>query len=180
MTARRTAHRRTDLHRWPRGSENFGDAAIMGWRQYITDMKEPSRVGVFKYFAVQRSQLGCPHAGLRSRLRLRQRAAAAVHAVDRDLTPFKKSGGKLISYAGWMDPVVPPQHGRVLRRRRQGDGRLRQDARLLPPVHGARHGPLLRRPGAEHVRCVTALENWVEKGVAPDKFIATHSTARQG
>ena len=32
-----------------------------------------------------------------------------MHAVDRDLTPFKKSGGKLIAYAGWMDPVVPPQ-----------------------------------------------------------------------
>ena len=30
--------------------ENFGESAIMGWRQYITDMKEPSRVGVFKYW----------------------------------------------------------------------------------------------------------------------------------
>ena len=32
-----------------------------------------------------------------------------MHAVDRDLTPFKKSGGKLITYTGWLDPVVPPQ-----------------------------------------------------------------------
>src|ERR1700694_3520330 len=30
-------------------------------------------------------------------------------AVEKDLTPFKKHGGKLVMYTGWADSVVPPQ-----------------------------------------------------------------------
>ena len=30
---------------WPRGSESFGEHRSKGWRQYLTDPKEPSRVG---------------------------------------------------------------------------------------------------------------------------------------
>jgi feruloyl esterase len=32
-------------------------------------------------------------------------------------------------------------------------------------------------PGPNTFDAVTALENWVEKGIAPEKLIATHSTA---
>ena len=32
-----------------------------------------------------------------------------MSAVEKDLTPFKKRGGKLLMYTGWSDPVVPPQ-----------------------------------------------------------------------
>ena len=31
-------------------------------------------------------------------------------------------------------------------------------------------------PGPNTFDALTALENWVEKGIAPDKLIATHST----
>jgi feruloyl esterase len=32
-------------------------------------------------------------------------------------------------------------------------------------------------PGPNTIDAITALENWVEKGIAPDKLIATKSTA---
>ena len=32
-------------------------------------------------------------------------------------------------------------------------------------------------PGSNTFDTLTAIENWVEKGIAPDKIIATHSTA---
>ena len=94
---------------WPRGSESFGDAAIQGWRQYITDTKEPSRVGVFSYFLFNDPNWDVRTLDYDRDLAYMNERLPHMHAVDRDLTPFKKSGGKLIAYAGWMDPVVPPQ-----------------------------------------------------------------------
>ena len=72
-----------------------------------------------------------------------------MHAVDRDLTPFKKSGGKLISYAGWMDPVVPPQDTAAyyegVAKVMGGYDKTRDFYRLFMAPG---HGPLLRRARA--------------------------------
>ena len=100
-----------------------------------------------------------------------------MHAVDRDLTPFKKSGGKLISYAGWMDPVVPPQDTAAyyegVAKVMGGYDKTRDFFRLFTaPGMGHCAGG----PGPNSFDALTALEQWVEKGVAPDKLIATHST----
>ncbi|MEO7135634.1 MAG: tannase/feruloyl esterase family alpha/beta hydrolase, partial [Vicinamibacterales bacterium] len=88
---------------WPRGSEAFGDSAIQSWRQYIVDMKEPSRAGVFKYFLFNDPNWDVRSLDYDRDLAYAEQRIPHLHAVDRDLTPFKKSGGKLISYAGWMD-----------------------------------------------------------------------------
>ena len=134
---------------WPRGSENFGDAAIMGWRQYITDMKEPSRVGVFKYWLFNDPNWDVRTLDYDRDFAYTNERLPHMHAVDRDLTPFKKSGGKLISYAGWMDPVVPPQDTAAyyegVAKVMGGYDKTRD---FYPPVHGARHGPLRRRSRA--------------------------------
>ncbi len=100
-----------------------------------------------------------------------------MHAADHNLAPFKKSGGKLISYAGWMDPVVPPQDTAAyyegVAKLMGGYDKTRDFFRLfMAPGMGHCAGG----PGPNSFDMLTALENWVEKGVAPDKILATHST----
>jgi feruloyl esterase len=164
---------------WPKGSEAFGDTPNQSWRQYITDMKEPSRVGVFKYWL-----FNDPNWDVRTLDFDRDFAYATerlpfMHAVDQNLAPFKKSGGKMISYAGWMDPVVPPQDTAAyyegVAKVMGGYDKTRDFYRLFmaPGMGHCGGGP---GPALNQVDAVIALEQWVEKGVAPDKLMATHNT----
>ena len=98
-------------------------------------------------------------------------------AVERDLSPFKKRGGKLIMYAGWMDPVVPPQDNvayyEAVAKTMGGYDKTRDFFRLfVAPGMGHCSGG----PGPNTFEALTALEQWVEKGVAPDALLATHGT----
>ena len=98
-------------------------------------------------------------------------------AVEKDLTPFKKRGGKLLMYTGWSDPVVPPQdtvaYYDAVVKTMGGLEKTREFYRFfIAPGMGHCSGG----PGPNQFDHLTALEQWVEKGVAPDKMIATHST----
>jgi feruloyl esterase len=163
---------------WPKGSENFGESAIQGWRQYITDMKEPSRAGVFKYWLFNDPNWDVRTLDYDRDFAYANERLPFMHAVDQNLAPFKKAGGKLISYAGWMDPVVPPQdtaaYYESVAKVMGGYDKTRDFYRLFTaPGMGHCSGG----PGPNAFDMLTALENWVEKGIAPDKIIATHSTA---
>lgn len=163
---------------FPRGSEGFGDAAIQSWRQYITSPREPARIGVFRHFLFHDENWKVSSLDYDRDLAYAEERIAHLAAVDRDLTPFKKRGGKLIMYAGWMDPVVPPQDNvayyEAVAKTMGGYDRTRDFFRLfVAPGMGHCAGG----PGPNTFDALTALENWVEKGVAPDTLLATHSTA---
>ncbi|MEO5739539.1 MAG: tannase/feruloyl esterase family alpha/beta hydrolase, partial [Vicinamibacterales bacterium] len=162
---------------WPRGSEAFGENAGQSWRSYITDAKEPSRVGVFKYWLFNDPNWDVQTLDFDRDFEFANERLPFMHAVDQNLAPFKKSGGKLISYAGWMDPVVPPQDTAAyyegVAKVMGGYDRTRDFYRLfMAPGMGHCSGG----PGPNQFDAVTALEQWVEKGVVPDKLMATHST----
>ncbi len=81
-------------------------------------------------------------------------------------------------YTGWSDPVVPPQDTVAyydgVAKTMGGIEKTRDFYRFfLAPGMGHCGGG----PGPNQFDHLTALEQWVEKGVAPDKMIATHSTA---
>ena len=81
-------------------------------------------------------------------------------------------------YTGWADPVVPPQDtaayyeavveddGRHATRRASSSGSSPRRAWATAPAG----------PDRTSSTRSTALEQWVEKGVAPDKLIASHVT----
>ena len=74
-----------------------------------------------------------------------------VDAVNPDLSKFKSSGGKLLLTHGWSDTGITPETTIwYYDSRSQQDGE--EPERLDAPVHGARHGPLWRRPWRQHVR----------------------------
>jgi feruloyl esterase len=162
---------------WPRGSEGFGDSAIQGWRQYVLDPQEPMRVGFFRYFLFHDPNWDYRTVDWDRDLAYAEQKMPYMAAVDRDLSPFKKRGGKLLMYTGWADPVVPP-HDTVayydaVVKAMGGLDRTREFYRFfLAPGMGHCSGG----PGPNQFDALTALEHWVEKGVAPDKLIASHTT----
>jgi feruloyl esterase len=162
---------------WPRGSESFGDSPIQGWRQYLTTPREPSRIGVFRHFLFHDASWKLSLLDYDRDLAFAESQIPHLAAVDKDLSPFKKSGGKLIMYAGWMDPVVPPQDNAAyyesVARRMGGYDKTRDFFRFFTaPGMGHCSGG----PGPNQFDALTALEQWVEKGNAPDSLLATRST----
>jgi feruloyl esterase len=100
------------------------------------------------------------------------------NAQNPDLRKFKASGGKMILYHGWDDLEVPPamsaDYYETTTRTMGGLDNTRDFFRLymMPSVAHCRRGP-----GPDGIDTQTAIENWVEKGIAPD-FILAHKMAK--
>lgn len=107
-----------------------------------------------------------------------------IDAVDPNLQPLEQRGAKLIVYHGWNDPSIPAQNSvnyyeSVWSALAGGADRQAALARtqaffrlfLVPGMQHCSGGP-----GTDRFDMLTALEHWVEKGVAPDRVIASHTT----
>jgi len=160
---------------WPRGSEGFGESAGQSWRAYIMDPPEPMRIGFFKYFLFHDPNWDPRTIDWDRDLAYAEQKMPFMSAVERDLSPFKKRGGKLLMYTGWSDPVVPPQdtvaYYDAVVKTMGGLDKTREFFRFfLAPGMGHCGGG----PGPNQFDHLAALEQWVEKGAAPDKMIASH------
>ena len=88
---------------------------------------------------------------------------------------FLDQNRKLIVFHGFSDPALPAfrtiRHYEALARRTSGFDALRKNMRLFlaPGMHHCGGGP-----GPNLFDTLSALENWVEHGVAPDAIPATH------
>ena len=124
--------------------------------------------------------------------------APIINAMDPDLSPFERHGGKLIQYHGFADPVVAPAdsidyYERVVAHRAHSeDADDRDEAQDGHDLHGRGvlretqefyrlfmvpgMGHCAGGPGATVFDTQTALEQWVENAVAPDRIIASHLT----
>jgi TonB family protein len=106
------------------------------------------------------------------------------NAVDPDLKAFAAHGGKLIMYHGWSDAALPPQGAinyfnsvQAALGSAQSAGFMR--LYMVPGMQHCAGGPGATSFGqfgvlsdAQH-DLRAALEQWVEKGLAPDTIIAT-------
>src|SRR5262245_45411767 len=96
---------------------------------------------------------------------------------DADLRPYKKRGSKIIMYHGWADPAISAngtiayyeQMTKIVGGQKEADAFSR--LYLVPGMHPCSGGP-----GPNSFDMLTALENWIEKGVAPQSVIASHAT----
>lgn len=106
-------------------------------------------------------------------------AAMRSATPDSDLRGFKARNGKLLIYHGWGDPTLPPArtiayYSDLLRSLGGGD----QDTARLFMIPGMSHcanPPGVDVPGFDRdsFDALTTLENWVEKGGAPDAMLGT-------
>jgi len=104
--------------------------------------------------------------------RARKLDADRINAADPDLSAFRKRGGKLIQYHGWSDPQIPPESSVEYYRsvlQKMGAG-VPEFYRLFMVPGMAHCGG---GEGASTFDMLSALEQWVEKGKAPERVMAS-------
>lgn len=111
--------------------------------------------------------------------------AQRLNATDPDLRPFKKHGGVLIMYHGWSDAAIPPVNAinyyqSVVSRLGAKTSRTFVRLFMVPGMQHCAGGPgasdfgqFGAPQGDPQHNLAAALEQWEEKGVAPDRIIAT-------
>ena len=99
------------------------------------------------------------------------RTAAAVSAVNPDLSAFFARGGKLIQYHGWTDPLIAPGDSvdYYTSVRAKVGARVDESYRLfmVPGMNHCQGGE-----GADNINMQPAIEAWVEHGQAPQSVTA--------
>jgi len=107
-----------------------------------------------------------------------------LNAADPDLSAFRKRGGKLLHYHGWVDGLIPAQNSidyyeAVLKRNTQGDleesrAKMHEWYRLfmVPGLGHCRNGA-----GTDQLETLTALERWVEAGEPPQTLAGSRRSA---
>ncbi|KAM0132016.1 hypothetical protein ACHAO1_006985 [Botrytis cinerea] len=99
-----------------------------------------------------------------------QQYASIIGTADPDLSAFKEAGGKLLSWHGSSDQVVPPRgSGKYYGEVEQIDANVRDYYRLFeaPGVQHCSGGK-----GPYPADLMGALVKWVEEGVAPEVLTA--------
>ena len=173
-----------------------GEAGPGGWANWITG-NEPGRSGhsnlglpFFKYMVFDdpnwdyRTFRFDAQDGFDSDIDyVDTKLGALFNAINPDLTRFRARGGKLIQYHGWSDPDITPLNSinyyESVIKAMSGGGNsgLKETTAFyrLFMVPGMQHCG--GGPGATAFDMVEPLEQWVEKGVAPQKVIAERVTA---
>lgn len=105
------------------------------------------------------------------------RLAADVPDDPAAFSAYFKKGGKLLIYHGYEDLIISPYSSiwfyEDLAQENGGYPKLQQNARLFM-VPGMQHCE--GGSGPNVMDTLSAMEKWVEKGIAPDAIAATHST----
>ena len=104
--------------------------------------------------------------------------AAVFNAVNPDLSQFKARGGKLIHYHGWSDPDISPLNSinyyDSVVKAQGGDAKGLRDTTafyrlfMVPGMWHCANGP-----GATSFDMLDPLDQWADKGIAPEKVIAS-------
>ena len=165
-----------------------GEAGRGGWSTWVTG-REPftslhwyAAEGFFKYLVFEDPDWDFRSfdydGGLAKAL---AKTGPAIDAADPDLRPLRDRGGKLIVYHGWSDADISPLASidyfeSVVSELGAGKGteQAREEVQsffrlfMVPGMGHCRGGP-----GPDRFDALTALERWVEEGVAPERIIAS-------
>ena len=100
-----------------------------------------------------------------------------INAIDPNLKAFFGHGGKLLQYHGWNDQLIPPLNSvnyyKSVEKAMGGASKIKDNYRLFM-VPGMTH--CAGGEGPSNFDAVKALEEWVEKGKAPEQIVASHMT----
>jgi len=107
-----------------------------------------------------------------------KKTSAYVDGNNPDLRPFKKAGGKLMIVSSWNSLALPPrqvtEYYRNVEKVMGGPAQTHDFARLfsIPGAGGCVVGP--------DFMAFEAMQEWVEKGKAPEKIIYSHRGGGRG
>lgn len=177
-----------------------GEEGPNGWTTWITGDAPGKASGVyyangfFRDFVHQDPKWDVTEFDVAKDLPLaRQKTGADLDARDADLKAFLGRGGRLILYHGWNDPAIPAlstvNYFEAMRKA-MGDAAVNAAVRLymVPGMQHCGGGPGATHFGqagtdvrgdAEH-DVFTALEQWVEAGMAPGELTAERFAGGEG
>ena len=153
---------------WPPGSE-------LGWGSYFVGKNEPARLEFWRLWVFED-----PHWDPHNFQFERDRNFASdklpfVDATSADLAAYQRSGGKMLMYHGWADPVVPPEDSiHYYEAVEKRSGASMPDFLRLFLVPGMYH--CFGGPGNSVFDPLQALDNWVTTNTAPQSISATHDS----
>jgi feruloyl esterase len=172
-----------------------GESGGGGWPLWITgqtpgkDLQTAFASGFFNNMITTSEPMDLKTVKVEAAVKLAdEQQARTFNADNPDLNAFVKRGGKLIIYHGWSDAALPPQAAiQYFQDVQKTLGRKTADASVrLFMVPGMQHclgGPGPSSFGQFGNAAVSdpehdiqlAVEQWVEKGKAPEKIIAAKS-----
>ena len=103
------------------------------------------------------------------------------NATDPNLKEFFGHSGKLLQYQGWNDQLIAPQNSvnyfKSVLDKMGGAAKVKDSYRLfmVPGMSHCQGGD-----GTDTFDALGALEQWVERGKAPDQILASRMRRRQG
>jgi feruloyl esterase len=156
-----------------RGSETY-------WTPLVQPDPNPVSIAFFKYFALRDPDWDYKSRPLDFDADIAradaQTAALPINATNPDIKAFVARGGKLMLYAGWGDPFVPPgisvdYYDKVVDT--IGRKAAQQSVRLFM-VPGMRNCPGTAGAEAFNFDPMAVIQQWRESGTAPDAIIAPH------
>jgi len=103
-----------------------------------------------------------------------QKTGNVVNALDPNLKPFISRGGKIIQYHGWSDPQISPrssvEYYKSVATAMGGASKIHDNYRLFMVPGMAHCGG---GDATANFDMLTALEQWVDTGKAPDRIEAS-------
>ena len=158
---------------WAPGSE-------AGWGTYITNPKEPVRIGLFRGWVFQNPSWDPRSFDWEKDVATVNAKYPFLNAMGTDYRAFQSRGGKLIMYTGLADPVTSPldtfAYYETVAKAMGGMDSTRSFYRFFPaPGMGHCGGGA----GPNTFDALAALDTWVETGTAPDSIPASHATNRR-
>jgi hypothetical protein len=143
--------------------------------QMMTAQKAPNLrfafgTELFKYFVFDDPSFDYARYDLGTYRKDTARAAAVLNATDPNLDAFKNRGGKLLLWHGWSDPALTALGSvKYFEQVQARDPKAGEYFRMfmMPGVLHCAGGP-----GPDTVDWAAAIDDWVEKGKAPDRIVA--------
>src|SRR5579871_781925 len=150
----------------------------MGWNMLMGPQPMSLAPEVYQYLVFQNPQWDYrkfdPDADVAAAMKA---IGPTMDATDPNFRPFFGHGGKLLLYHGWADPGIPPMATvnfySAVADTLGGAGKTGDSMRLfmVPGMGHCRGGD-----GTDTFDPVSALDEWVTKGKAPDWIPAAHVT----
>jgi hypothetical protein len=174
------------------GYEPGGETGLGGWGSWITGLSAGKSVqlafanGFFGDMIFQNASWDFRKMNFDSDMKVADDKGARIfNATDPNLKAVRDHGGKLLLYHGWSDAAIPPvntinYYESVVQKMGRAEAGEFVELFMVPGMQHCGGGPGPNDFGAQSPAradtdhsMIKSLEQWVEKGTAPAKIVAT-------